>query len=43
MTYQPKTCGACNGAKGRTIIISDGKTTRQHWVNCGACGGKGVR
>lgn len=43
MTYQPTTCGACGGSKGRTITTSDGKTTRQTWVSCGACGGRGVR
>lgn len=43
MTYLPKTCGTCSGAKGRTVTVQDGKTARQHWVNCGACGGKGIR
>ena len=47
MTYEPKTCGTCSGSKGKTTTTTttvDGKTvTRQQWVNCGACGGRGVR
>jgi len=43
MTYTPTTCGSCGGAKGHTTTVTDGKTTRQQWVNCGACGGRGVR
>lgn len=43
MSYQPRTCGSCGGNKGRMVTESNGKTTRQYWQNCGACGGKGVR
>jgi DnaJ-class molecular chaperone len=43
MGYEARTCGACNGAKGRMVTTQDGKTTRSSWQNCGACGGKGVR
>jgi hypothetical protein len=46
MTYEARTCGGCNGAKGHMVTTQDGKTTRQYWQNCGACGacgGKGVR
>jgi len=45
MTYTPRPCGSCGGAKGHAITTTDadGKTTHRTWVNCGACGGRGVR
>lgn len=43
MTYQPRPCTSCGGSRGRVVTVSDGRTTRQQWQNCAACGGRGVR
>lgn len=43
MSYEPRPCTACGGTRGRIETVHDGKSTRQTWHPCRACGGRGIR
>lgn len=35
-------CGSCSGNGGRTESTTSGGVTREHWVRCGDCQGRGT-
>jgi DnaJ-class molecular chaperone len=36
-------CGACGGSGGQTVDTSSDGVTRQTWIACGTCHGRGTR